>query len=207
MGDQEKINKIMRVWFGELQADGTVTAEQQQVWFATNGPAHDEWLRDEFGEWVDAASQGDYDHWLGTPEGTIALLVLLDQLRRNLFRGKADSFTLDPKCEEIAKQTIAKGWHLDLPIAHQLFLYLPLEHAEDLETQKLSVKLFTEMAERVPESAKERVAFYLFYAQEHHDVIEKYGRFPARNEALGRESTADELTLLASYPTGFRSPE
>ncbi|MDP3482496.1 MAG: DUF924 family protein [Sulfuricella sp.] len=131
---------------------------------------------------------GELDGWKETPEGCLALAIVLDQLPLNMFRGKAESFKTEQQAVEIAKHAIDKGYNQHLPAERLAFLYMPLMHSENLADQDLSVRLF-EAAK--PESN-------LRFAQHHRELIRKYGRFPHRNGLLGRQSTPEEIEYLAS---------
>ena len=134
------------------------------------------------------ARDGGLDHWVEGTVGTLAFLVLTDQLPRNMFRGKADSFATDPLALAAAKTAIAQGWDLDAPEPERQFFYMPLEHSEDPADQALCVEL---MAERMPSDPE-----MLLHARAHQEIIARFGRFPTRNAALGRVSTAEEAAFL-----------
>jgi uncharacterized protein (DUF924 family) len=144
----------------------------------------------------DAASLGTFDHWADTPLGGLALLILLDQLSRNLYRGAAEAFAADPKARAIARAMIARGFDQALTPVERMFVYLPFQHAEDLADQDLSVRLFAALDAI---SGGETLG----YAVHHRGVIRRFGRFPHRNAALGRVSTADEVAYLAEPDAGF----
>ena len=134
--------------------------------------------------------------WPGTA-GLLAQTLVLDQFPRNLFRGQARAFAGDAQARAIALQLIDSGAHLALHPLQRWFVYLPLEHAEDLALQERSVALFSALA------ADAGMADALDYAERHRDVIHRFGRFPHRNAALGRASTAEELAYLATPGSGF----
>src|SRR5580658_10425114 len=141
------------------------------------------------GRHVDAA-QGQLDHWCDTPDGALALCILLDQVPRNIFRGTAQSFVTDARARSVARQILALGFDHSYPTDdHRLFCYLPFEHSEDVEDQRLSVRLFSE---RIGDPG------YREYARRHLDIITRFGRFPHRNVILGRASTSEEVDFLRS---------
>ena len=144
----------------------------------------------------EAALAGAHDAWAETPRGVLALLILLDQLSRNLFRGQAAAFAADPRARDIARVALARGFDRAVTPIERVFLYLPFEHSEDLADQDLSVRLF----EALPPIEGAAVADY---AHRHRDVIRRFGRFPHRNAALGRVSTPEELAYLAEPGAGF----
>ena len=143
-----------------------------------------------------AARAGIYDHWAMTPRGGLALLILLDQLSRNLYRGTAEAFAADAKARAIARAMLARGFDQMLTPVERIFVYLPFEHAEDPADQDISVRLF---------AALDAVGGgqTVDYAVRHRNVIRRFGRFPHRNAALGRVSTAEEEAYLAEPGAGF----
>lgn len=161
--------------------------EMQGRWFSST-PALDDEIRDKFEALWRKAAAGELDEWKETPEGCLALVIVLDQLPLNMFRGKAESFKTEQQAVEIAKYAIGKGHDQRLPAERLAFLYMPLMHSENLADQDLSVRLF--------EAAK--LESNLRFAQHHRELIRKYGRFPHRNSILGRESTPEEIKYLAS---------
>lgn len=144
----------------------------------------------------DAAKAGAFDAWAETPEGGLALLILLDQMSRNLHRGSPEAFAADAKSRTIARAMIARGFDQTLTPMQRGFVYLPFEHSEDLADQDESVRLFTALHPL-------RGGEALDYAIRHRNVIQRFGRFPHRNAALGRTNTAEEEAYLAEPGAGF----
>lgn len=144
----------------------------------------------------DQAKAGAFDGWATTPRGTLALLILLDQVSRNLFRGSAEAFAADPKALALARSAVEQGFDQALHPVERMFIYLPFEHAEDLATQDESVRLFEGVKDSLGELTVD-------YAYRHRDVIRRFGRFPHRNAALGRTNTAAEEEYLAQPGAGF----
>ncbi|KAA2211527.1 DUF924 family protein [Teichococcus oryzae] len=185
---------ILDFWF----ADGLDT--QRAAWFRRD-EAFDEAIRKSFWTLPDQARDGAFDHWLGTPEGSLALLLVLDQFPRNLFRGQERAFAYDPKAREAAREAVLTHRHDEaLPPAARVFLYLPFEHSEALADQDLSVSLFERLRD-YPEHRAEGGS--IDYALRHRDVIRRFGRFPHRNAILGRASTAEEEAYLREPGAGF----
>ncbi|MCW9058537.1 MAG: DUF924 domain-containing protein [Gammaproteobacteria bacterium] len=156
-------------------------------WFAST-PELDAEIRAGFEALWEAAAAGDLDAWRETPEGALALAIVLDQFPLNMFRGDARSFATEGKAIAVALRAIDNGLHAALPVERLAFLFMPLMHSERLEHQDLSVKLFE--AHGLTDNLK--------FARHHRGLIERFGRFPHRNAILGRESTAAELEYLAS---------
>jgi len=179
---------VLNFWF----ADGPGT--RRDVWFQKSDsfdeacgalrPAHD------------AAKRGEMDHWMETAEGGLALLILLDQLSRNLHRGSAEAFAADTRARAVAGSMIARGLDTALTPVQRMFVYLPFEHAEDITDQDRSVALFETLRGRLADST-------IDYAARHRDVIRRFGRFPHRNAALGRTNTPAEDAYLGEPGSGF----
>ncbi|MFQ3622567.1 MAG: DUF924 family protein [Acetobacteraceae bacterium] len=176
--------EVLGFWF---------SAESEPFWFRKD-EAFDSRVRSALLAPHLAAARGDLAPWGGDAEGALALALLLDQAPRNLFRGRARAFATDAAALAVARTALERGFDLALPVARRPFLYLPFEHSEALEDQHLSVRLFRE---RIGEGE------YLTYAIAHLEVIARFGRFPHRNAALGRTSTAAEEAYLAEPGAGF----
>ncbi|RWE29972.1 MAG: DUF924 family protein [Mesorhizobium sp.] len=156
----------------------------EDAWFEKND-AFDADFRSRFLDLHYAAARRECDDWSGHAEGSLALMILLDQFPRNCFRGTGHMFATDPLAKHFARKAVAAGHDVALEPEVRVFLYLPFEHSEDLADQDRSVELHTARAE-----------FNLKYALEHRDIIQRFGRFPHRNRMLGRETTAEEKAFL-----------
>jgi uncharacterized protein (DUF924 family) len=192
---QAAIHDILAFWFGPLDATGMARPEQHKLWFSASD-AVDADLRQRFGALVERALAGELQAWADDDAGLVALVLLLDQFTRNIFRGTPRAFGGDPQALALARETVAAGRHRQLPAIHRVFLYLPLEHCEDLATQDQCLRLFAEL-ER--DTNDESIAGFQRYAVAHREVIAQFGRFPHRNAILGRESTPQELEHLAHH--------
>lgn len=179
------IEDVLDFWFEES------TPEQ---WFQKND-AFDEEIRARFGKDYDLAVNGVYDGWRETARGCLALLIILDQFSRNMFRGDKKMFATDGKALDIARHAVDNGFDNGLTTDRKAFLYLPFEHSENMADQKKSVELFS--------SLKNDNAGYYDFAVRHYDVIKKFGRFPHRNAILGRQSTTEEEEYLSAPDSGF----
>ncbi len=185
---------ILEFWFSE----GPDTF--RTAWFRRDD-AFDEAIRQRFGALLDPAREGRLDGWADTAEGVLALLLVLDQFPRNLHRGTPLAFASDAKAREVARRTVVeRRQDLALTPTQRVFLYLPFEHSEAMADQDLSVALFEGLRDspqhRMPGGA-------IDFAWKHRLVIARFGRFPHRNAALGRESTAAERAYLAQPGAGF----
>lgn len=154
-------------------------------WFARSDE-FDAACRDRFGALHDRAARGELDHWKETPHGCLALILLLDQMPRNIHRGTAGAFASDAAGLAAAEHAIEKGFPAAYPPAARIFFYMPFMHSEDIAVQRRGVDLFRVLGEH--ES--------YHYALIHLDVIARFGRFPHRNEMLGRETTPEERAYL-----------
>ena len=165
---------------------------QMRRWFGAD-PVFDSACRTVCAPALAQAAAGALHGWTATPTGALALVILLDQIPRNIFRGTARAFATDAQARFIADRAILAGHDQALSAAQRLFLYLPYEHSEALRDQDRAVALLSPL----------KLADVAEYAQRHRDVIRRYGRFPHRNAALGRTSTAAELAYLATPGAGF----
>lgn len=182
--------RILTFWFGT--ADLAEPVEFREAWF-TRDDAFDQEIRASFSNEVESALRGELDRMAGTAEGALALLLLLDQFTRNLFRGTPRAFSGDARARTIARSALARGFDAAMSPNHRIFLYLPFEHSEDLADQARSVALFATLND--PRAYD--------YAVRHKDVIVRFGRFPHRNAALGRDSTKEEIEFLKTPGSSF----
>jgi uncharacterized protein (DUF924 family) len=179
---------VLEFWF-----EGNPTA-RREVWFKRSDAFDTACAR--FRPALQASREGQLDHWAEAPLGALALILLLDQFPRNLNRGSPLAFAADVKARDIARCAIARGFDAALTPVQRAFMYLPFEHSEELADQEESVRLYTALH---PELGGEG----LDYAERHRDVIRRFGRFPHRNAALGRQNTAEEESYLSQPGAGF----
>ena len=192
---KEEISAIHQFWFGPLDDAGFAAPQQNRLWFSASEET-DATLRSRFGHLVTRALAGELNQWAADDMGLIALVLLLDQFTRNIYRGTPESFAGDAAALELVQPVLASGRHEALPPVHQVFLFMPLEHCEDLAAQEKCIRLFGELAGR---SDADRINESVRYAVAHRDVIAQFGRFPHRNAILGRESTEEELAYLEKH--------
>jgi uncharacterized protein (DUF924 family) len=188
---------ILNFWFDDPAASDSQYGQQRQVWFKKD-PDFDQQVRERFLDTYGQARQGAYQDWADTARGALALIILLDQLPRNMFRGTPKCFESDAQALAIAQGAIAQQYDQALIPVERLFLYLPLEHSENLTHQEQCVALFEALVQDEPE-----LQTTLDYAYRHRDVIARFGRFPHRNEVLGRASTPEEETFLQQPGSRF----
>lgn len=185
---------ILDFWF----AEGMQTF--RAAWFKRDD-AFDAEIRQHFGNLVVPAREGALDAWAETPEGALALLLLLDQFPRNLFRGSPEAFASDAHARQVARRAVLERRHdLAMGTVARSFFYLPFEHGEAMEDQNLSVALFEGLRD---DAASRAPGGTIDYAWRHWLVIHRFGRFPHRNKVLGRTDTPDETIYLARPDAGF----
>jgi uncharacterized protein (DUF924 family) len=190
-----QIDAVHDFWFGPLDEAGLCAPEQHDLWF-TSSDEIDNRIRERFGELTARATAGGLEDWESSDRGLVALVILLDQFNRNIHRGTPEAFGGDQRALALAQHYIETGHYRRLPAIHQAFLYMPLEHAEDLEVQEECVTLFEELAAI---TGNQMINDYVRYAVGHRDVIAGFGRFPHRNAILGRTSTPEELAYLEKH--------
>jgi uncharacterized protein (DUF924 family) len=195
----ETAQSLLDLWLGDGLERGWPSAPRNDLWFKAT-PAQDAELRERFGADVQAALAGQRDGWAATPRGRLALVLLLDQLPRNLFRRQPEAFAGDARAQALVQAALAAHEDEALPTIGRVFLYLPLTHAEALPLQDECVRRFERLR---AEAAPERHAALednLRYARLHRDIVARFGRFPHRNAALGRDSSPQELEFLKDGP-------
>lgn len=190
-----RADELLAFWFGPLDADGLAGEAAVARWFE-GGPGFDEELRRRFGALHAEARAGRLDGWAETPRGRLALVLLLDQLSRDLHQVSAEAFAGDAQALALAREALERGEDPALALCERVFLLLPFEHAEDLAAQETSVAGFRALAEQAPPRARELFTIFVDHAARHRDVIARFGRFPHRSAALGRASTAAERAHL-----------
>src|ERR671913_173854 len=190
---------VLSYWFPEndiFDADQETFGRQIQWWFA-GGPGGDRQITERFGEVLEQARRGDLDHWADTPRGRLALIVVLDQFSRNVYRGSPLSYAQDQKALELAVEGIEAGMDQELtPRMERLFFWMPLGHSEDAALQQQSVRHQEEAAADAPPHRKVEAEFGVSQAKGAREVIARFGRHPHSNEILGRTSTPEELEYL-----------
>lgn len=193
---------ILAFWFGSGSDDPTQLQQNYARWFRAD-PAFDTTIRERFGATVADAAAARLAGWSETARGTLALIVLLDQFPRNIHRGSAAAFAHDAAALTLCRDGLARDLDRELKPIERSFFYLPLEHAESAADQHESVALFTRLLDEAPPAFRDFAKNNLDYAIEHRDLIERFGRFPHRNDILGRRSTPEELEFLAASSNRF----
>jgi uncharacterized protein (DUF924 family) len=193
---------LLEWWFGSADAPNEVTAEKGKLWFGKRD-SQDLEARTRFGDQVEQALAGGLTEWAQCPEGWLALVLLLDQLPRMIFRDTPKSFSGDLRAQALVAQGIAADFDRQLRPIQRVFIYLVFEHCENLAVQNEAVSRFLDLVEQQPEADRAVFANNLDYAERHRKIIERFGRFPHRNAVLGRESTAEEIEFLSGPGSRF----
>ena len=187
--------EVLDFWFG--RPDAPHHLQTRPEWFRKDD-AFDATIRERFGALIDAALRGELAGWAAQPRSALAEVIVLDQFTRNTRRGTAGMFAGDARALTVAKALVASGADRTLPGVMRQFVYLPFEHSEALADQVESLRLFGQLGRDEP-----ALAGLLEWAQKHYDIVARFGRFPHRNAALGRESTPEEVEFLKQPGSGF----
>ena len=189
-------------WFGTAETSRAIAADKGRLWFGKRD-SQDLEARERFGDWVEQALAGGLTEWMQRPEGWLALVLLLDQIPRMIFRDTPKAFSGDLRAQKLVAQGIAADFDRQLKPIQRVFIYLVFEHCENLAVQNEAVSRFIELVAEQPEGERAVFADNLDYAERHQKVIARFGRFPHRNAVLGRESTVEELVFLSEPGSRF----
>ena len=194
---------LLDFWFGDDADDATRAARQASLWWGKSRET-DALIASLFGELAEAAAAGSLAQWAEVPVGRLALILLLDQLPRNVHRGTPGVFARDPHARDLCLKGLSIGADRALSPLARVFFYLPLEHVESREQQARSVTLFEALAaEQSTTPAQATFEGFADFARRHQVIIERFGRFPHRNDILGRTSTPEEAAFLQQPGSGF----
>lgn len=186
----ENTQKVLDFWYGS-STDSDYG--QFRMWWFQKSDETDARIKENFKTLHREIMNGQHGDMLNTPEGYMAQILVLDQFTRNMFRDTPEAFASDEKALSLAKEAVAKGYDLQLPTFMRAFFYLPYEHSEDIVDQEESIRLYEKLGD----------SNSLDYAIQHKVIIEKFGRYPHRNEILGRTSTPEEIEFLKQPGSGF----
>ncbi|MDO9359884.1 MAG: DUF924 family protein [Polaromonas sp.] len=190
---------ILNFWLGEGFESGWPDRDMGKQWFGGSAEL-DKRISEKFGDQVEQALAGQLTAWEQAPLDRLALVILLDQFTRNIFRGNAKAFAGDERAQALVTDALAQGMEAKLPWVGRMFLYMPLMHAEDLALQEECVRRFRELLAAAPADLRTTLGSSLRFAEEHRDIIARLGRFPYRNNALGRTNSALEFEFLKNGP-------
>lgn len=199
---QNKSAAILDFWFGRNFRHSMPDTSYQARWFTVDAQL-DALIGQRFSDDLQAAANGLYDHWCNEPRGRLALIILLDQFSRNMYRGTAQAFAYDQQAAKLTLEGLEIGHDQQLIAAHRIFFYMPLEHSESLEHQQRCLALFEDFYKTCAPEIADTIRTNVAFAQQHLDIIERFGRFPHRNKVLGRSSTAQELAYLKMTKNHF----
>ena len=189
--------EVLDFWFADSLTNPDTLAERRAIWFM-GGPDVDQLITKKFGTLPDAALEGELQHWTTDTRNALALVLVLDQFPRNIYRNTARAYHYDAAGLDLAVNIIDHDLNLSLHPIEQSFLFLPLEHSEAIEDQTRAVQLYETLTTQSSGPYLESAKNSLDYAKRHCDIIRRFGRFPHRNAILGRDSTEAEIEFLAS---------
>jgi uncharacterized protein (DUF924 family) len=200
--DKLRIEAVLAFWFAEPELSAPQIDTRMDVWFGEDS-VFDLECKKQFDGDVEDASEGRLDHWAHQPRGRLALILLLDQFRRNIYRNTAGAFAKDKAalkfCVEGAMAKVDRG----LQPIERAFFYMPLQHAESRKVQAKSVELYNKLAQAVTLTFRGTFETIAQFAELHRDIVEQFGRFPHRNRLLGRANTPEEDEYLAGDSPDF----
>ncbi|WP_417819700.1 DUF924 family protein [Terasakiella sp.] len=185
-----EITSVLEFWFGSAKPEQMAT--HRDMWWMKDREI-DQQIINQFTSLYEQAASGALVHWKEDPLGCLALILLLDQFPRNMFRDSAKSFATDEQALDVTRYVLEREWDADLVLAARLFIYLPLEHSENVDDQNAAVTLISSLGDDN----------YTDFALRHRDIIKRFGRFPHRNKILGREDTKEEAAFLKQPGSGF----
>lgn len=193
----QHFEEVMRFWFPDGLDRDQATLVRHWVWWFRGGADADIMAR--FAPLLEQARRGELDAWANEPQSRLALIIVLDQFSRSLYRGTAEAFAQDAKACALAIEGINVGHYAAFKTPwEKTFFFLPLGHSEDLNNQELAAQLATELLSQTPQEYRDLLEFSAEQACRSRDVIARFGRQPHRNEVLGRQSTPEELEYLAA---------
>ncbi len=198
----DPIEDILDFWFGELNAQGCSTPEHRKRWW-TKSDAFDESIQHHFLDDYEAIVEGEREAWRNSARGALAYIIVLDQFSRNMFRGTPTMFAADELAREVCREGLDAGFDAELSFDERVFFYLPLEHSESMADHKLCLELFERLLDSAPEPLEADAKYYLNFAVQHRAIVERFGRYPHRNEILGRASSEEEAKFLREPGSSF----
>lgn len=197
----DQARAVLDFWFGRGPRTPEAMTKRMALWFGEGGEHPearqlDQTIREQFSDTLRRAADGELDHWASTPRRRLALILLLDQFPRNVYRGTARAMAHDAKALALTLEGLQLGADGALDVIERMFFYMPLQHAESREAQEQSVTMFGRLVDEAPAGLHKLLADSFEFAVRHRDIVERFGRFPHRNRALGRASTPEEIRYL-----------
>jgi uncharacterized protein (DUF924 family) len=200
--DARRIDEILSFWFKEQELSAPQIDRRMDIWFGEN-PDFDDEVEAKFSDDVAGASTGKLDHWAEDPRGRLALIILIDQFRRNIYRNTEKAFSRDRLALKLCVEGAMEKKDKSLTPIQKVFFYMPLQHTESRKVQTKSAELYSRLAESVSPTYRETFLTVAQFAELHKDIINQFGRFPHRNALLGRENTPEEDKYLAGDSPDF----
>ena len=197
------IQEILDFWFGSLDApDSTIAGRQAGLWWGKSSDTDAE-IQNRFGDLPVQVSAGSLEDWKNLPDGWLGLILVVDQFTRNVFRDTPRAFAFDEVARQLCIEGMEAGQDAHLRLIQRVFFYLPLEHSENPDHQTWCVDLMRGLVRQAPEDQRAVFEDFVGFAEAHKRIIDRFGRFPHRNEILGRESTAEEIEFLKQPGSSF----
>jgi uncharacterized protein (DUF924 family) len=200
--EQIRIDAILSFWFMEQTLSAPQIDQRMDIWFGAD-PVFDHECKKEFSGDVDKASEGRLNHWAHRQKGRLALILLLDQFRRNIYRNTADAFAMDHAALKLCVEGAMQKKDLGLTPIQRAFFYMPLQHAESRKIQAKAVQIYNRLAGAVSPTLRETFETIAQFAELHRDIVQQFGRFPHRNKLLNRKNTPEENQYLAGDSPDF----
>lgn len=193
---------LLEWWFGSAESPSEVAKAKGKLWFGKSR-TQDAEAQSQFGDLVESALTGGLKEWAETPDGWLALVLLLDQLPRMIYRDTPKAYSGDERARQLVAHGLKLGRDQHLDPVQRTFIYLVLEHTENIDAQNQAVALFAELLPLLPATDRAFLTGSLDYAERHRNIIARFGRFPHRNEVLGRASTPEEIEFLKEPGSRF----
>jgi uncharacterized protein (DUF924 family) len=207
LGHMQRAQDVLEFWFGREPLDAARLAERSTFWFggddAAAAASRDALIREKLEPLLERAARGELASWAASPKRRLALILLFDQVPRNIYRGTAAAFAFDREALALALEGMQLAADAALAPIERVFFYLPLEHAESMEAQDAAVAAFERLVAEAPAELRDYCEYTLRFARQHRDIIAKFGRFPHRSRVLERDSTPPEIEWLAAHGGGF----
>ena len=193
---------LLEFWFGRKDLDNEVIEEKSSLWWGKEENI-DAYIRTHYSDLLARAVRGVLDTWLNEPRGHLAMIILMDQFSRNIYRNSPRAFSQDEQALDLAMRGTASGVDKKLTPVERVFFYMPFEHSECVVMQERSVSLYQGLIGEVADADKEKFVGYLDFAVKHADIVKRFRRFPHRNEILDRASTQAEIEFLQQPDSSF----
>lgn len=191
----DRVHELLNFWFGNLGSADLPTSDRTNLWFGENEAVKQQLVR-AFNREFELAVTGDLSDWAETPRGRLALIILLDQFPRYIYKRSSDAFAFDSEAQRLCVEGLREKMDQSLTLIERVFFYMPLVHAESNEDQEKSIRLYQDLVSLSMSETTQIYQLFLAYAYAHFRVIKEFGRFPQRNKVLGRKSTDAELAFL-----------